>query len=109
MRCGITVAAALTTAALTTLSTMAASTPARAEQYCGFSARPGAIVECGYSSLEGCQNDIGKGAMCFVNPYLAFNERRATPFVRHPDAAKSAVTRIFDALWRPSKGGGPSA
>jgi hypothetical protein len=87
MRCGTVVAAAFLATTVTALSTMAVSSPARAEEYCGFSARPGAIVECGYSSIEGCQNDIGKGAMCFVNPYLVMNERRATPTFRHPEAA----------------------
>jgi hypothetical protein len=70
MRCGIILAAAF----------MALSaTGAHAEQWCGFAAHPGSIVQCGYSSQEGCQNTIGKGAMCFVNPYVAFNTRRATP------------------------------
>ncbi len=27
--------------------------------------------------------------------------------IRHPEVATSAFTRVFDALWRPSKGGGP--
>lgn len=53
-------------------------TGAQAEEYCGFNPRPGSIVQCGYSSLEGCENTLGKGAMCFVNPYLALNTRRAT-------------------------------
>jgi hypothetical protein len=41
--------------------------------------RPTAIVQCGYSSFEGCENTIGKGAMCFVNPYVAINDRRTAP------------------------------
>jgi hypothetical protein len=78
MRCGI-----ILTAGLLAMLLAAMTAPgAQAQEYCGFNPKPGAIVECGYSSLEGCQNDIGKGAMCFVNPYLVFNERRATPFVR---------------------------
>jgi hypothetical protein len=48
-------------------------TCAHAEDWCGFSFRPGAIVQCGYSSLEGCENTIGKRAMCFVNPFVALN------------------------------------
>jgi Protein of unknown function (DUF3551) len=76
MRCGIILAAALTTLAA---STAISTTAARAQEWCGFSAKPNAIVECGYSSQEGCENTIGKGAMCFVNPYVAFNDRRATP------------------------------
>ena len=57
---------------------------AHAEEYCGYAGRPGAIVQCGYSSLEGCESTIGKGAMCFVNPYVALNTRRVDPFgLRH--------------------------
>jgi hypothetical protein len=54
-------------------------TGAHAQDWCGFSARPNAIVQCGYSSFEGCENTIGKGAMCFVNPYVAINDRRTAP------------------------------
>jgi len=75
MRCGIVVAAALMAAPFTATS----ATSAHAEDWCGFSARPNAIVQCGYSSLEGCENTIGKGAMCFVNPYVAINDRRNAP------------------------------
>jgi len=79
MRNGLIAAAALAALPFATLS----PTGAHAEQYCGFNPAPGAIVECGYTSFEGCQNDIGKGAMCFLNPYLVLNERRGAPFVRH--------------------------
>jgi hypothetical protein len=75
MRCGIVLAAAFMATAFTAMS----PTGAHAEQWCGFSARPGSIVQCGYSSLEGCENSIGKGAMCFVNPYVAINDRRTVP------------------------------
>jgi hypothetical protein len=80
MRCGIILAAAFMAMPVTAISIAAMSaTGAHAQGYCGFAAHPGAIVECGYSSLQGCENDIGKGAMCFVNPYLVLNTRRATP------------------------------
>ena len=75
MRYGIIVAAAFTATAFTAMS----PTGAHAQQWCGFSAGRGAIVQCGYSSLEGCENSLGKGAMCFVNPYVAINDRRITP------------------------------
>ena len=55
------------------------TTAAHAQEWCGFSAKPGSIVQCGYSTIEGCQNTIGKGAMCFVNPYVAMNRPRALP------------------------------
>ena len=75
MRCGIVLAAAFLATSFTAMS----PTGAHAQDWCGFSARPNAIVQCGYSSLEGCENTIGKGAMCFVNPYVAINDRRNAP------------------------------
>ena len=75
MRCGIVLAAAFLAMTFTAMS----PTGAHAQEYCGFSAKPGSIVQCGYSSFEGCENSIGKGAMCFVNPYMAINDRRFTP------------------------------
>jgi hypothetical protein len=76
MRCGVIVAAALVAMGLTAVS----SRGAQAQEYCGYTGRPGAIVECGYSSLESCENTIGKGAMCFLNPYIALNTPRVGPF-----------------------------
>jgi hypothetical protein len=84
MRCGIVLAAALTATPFTAMS----ATSAHAEDWCGFSARPNAIVQCGYSSLEGCENTIGKGAMCFVNPYVAINDRRTPSDSVRPAARK---------------------
>jgi hypothetical protein len=78
MRCGIVLSAAMTAAAAVALTTFSA-TGAQAQQWCGFTAHPGALVQCGYSSQQGCENAIGKGAMCFVNPYLVLNDRRARP------------------------------
>ena len=92
MRCGIILAAAFMAMPFTAMS----ATGAQAQEYCGFSAHPGSIVQCGYSSRQGCENSIGKGAMCFVNPYLALNTRRAMPVPRHPEVAAK----------RPSKGDG---
>lgn len=71
MRCGLFVAAALAAMAFTGVS----ASGAQAHQWCGFAAQKGAIVQCGYSSQQGCESTIGKGAMCFINPYLVFNER----------------------------------
>jgi hypothetical protein len=36
-------------------------------------------VQCGYTSQQGCESTIGKGAMCFINPYLVMNENRPRP------------------------------
>jgi hypothetical protein len=81
MRCRFIVAAALIAMPFAAVSPRGA----QAQEYCGFNPRPGAIVECGYSSFQGCEAAIGKGAMCFVNPYIALNERRAAPLVRHSE------------------------
>jgi hypothetical protein len=71
MRCSILGTAALAAMAFTGMS----ATGAQAQQWCGFTAHLGAIVQCGYSSQQGCENAVGKGAMCFINPYLVRNER----------------------------------
>lgn len=76
MRCGLILAAGLMAIPLAALSS---ADSAHAQQYCGFNPHPGSIVECGYSSREGCENAIGKGAMCFVSPYIALDTRRAAP------------------------------
>jgi hypothetical protein len=82
MRYGFILAAALLAMPFAAIS---ASGGAQAEEYCGFLPHLGAMVQCGYSNRASCENTIGKGAMCFVNPYLAFDERRATPLVRHSE------------------------
>jgi Protein of unknown function (DUF3551) len=80
MRCWIIAFAATVTA----MPLAAASaTGAQAQEYCGFTAHLGAVVQCGYSNRESCENAIGKGAMCFVNPYLVLNTKRPTPVSRH--------------------------
>ena len=85
MRFGIILAAALTALPLAGIPV----TGAQAQEYCGFNPHPGSIVECGYSSFEGCENAIGKGAMCFVNPYLVLNTKRPAPtFTSEPVAAR---------------------
>jgi hypothetical protein len=62
---------------------------AQAEEYCGFTAHLGAVVQCGYSNRESCEHTIGKGAMCFVNPYLVLNTRQPTPeLIAQPSIAR---------------------
>jgi hypothetical protein len=75
MRCGVIAAAALVAMGFTAVS----PGRAHAQEYCGYAGRPGAIVQCGYSSQQGCENTLGKGAMCFVNPSVALNTRRQGP------------------------------
>jgi hypothetical protein len=70
MRCGIILATALTALSVT---------GAQAQEWCGYPGRANSIIECGYSSLEGCETAIGKGAMCFINPDYALNTRRVRP------------------------------
>lgn len=86
MRSAVIVAAALMTIGFLT----AAPRGAQAAEYCGFAGRPGSIVECGYSSARGCESDIGKGAMCFVNPYVALNIRQVGPYGRLAAGKKMA-------------------
>jgi hypothetical protein len=78
MRYGLILAAGLVAMPLAALSS---ASGAHAQEYCGFNPHPGSIVECGYSSREGCENAIGKGAMCFVSPYIALDTRRGTPSI----------------------------
>jgi hypothetical protein len=72
MRYGLILAASLAAAA--------ASTPsARADdEWCGYAATDKALIECGYSSVAQCQNAIGKGGMCFVDPEYALKTKRPT-------------------------------
>ena len=63
----------------------ASATGAQAQEYCGFLPHLGAVVQCGYSDRASCENAIGKGAMCFVNPYVARNTRRPEPVSRHAE------------------------
>jgi hypothetical protein len=89
MRRGIILTAALIAMPFAAMSFAATSaSSAQAQEYCGFLPHLGAVVQCGYSNRESCENAVGKGAMCFVNPYLVLNERRATPTMRPPAAAQ---------------------
>lgn len=75
MRCGIILAAALTATSVTAVSV----TGAQADEWCGYAAQVNAIIQCGYSSITGCEDTIGKGATCFVNPDYALAIKRGTP------------------------------
>ncbi len=67
MRNGI-IAAGLLVASLTT---------AQAQEWCGYPLHQDAVIQCGYTTVAGCENAVGKGGMCFVDPYVVLNERRA--------------------------------
>jgi hypothetical protein len=79
MRYGIVVAAA--TLALS-------ATGARADQWCGYAAKDNAVIECGYSTANGCESAVGKGGMCFVDPDIAFNSKP----VETPSKIASPIT-----------------
>lgn len=59
--------------ALTALST----TGAQANEWCGYTTHEDAVVECGYTTAADCENAVGKGGMCFIDPDLALNEQRS--------------------------------
>ena len=77
MRNGIILAVALTALS---------ATGARAEQWCGYASHKDAVVECGYMTAADCADAVGKGGMCFVDPDLAIDTKRANP----TSAAKSS-------------------
>jgi hypothetical protein len=53
------------------------TTHARADdEWCGYATGDKALIECGYSSVAQCQNAVGKGGMCFVDPEYALNFTR---------------------------------
>lgn len=64
MRYGIVVAAA---------ALALSATGARADQWCGYAAKDNAVIECGYTTANGCETAVGKGGMCFIDPDIAFN------------------------------------
>jgi hypothetical protein len=70
MRNGIILAVAL--AALS-------ATGARADQWCGYATHKNAVVECGYTTAADCENAVGKGGMCFVDPDVALDATRTVP------------------------------
>ena len=85
MRYGIVVAAAgLSGLAFSALL----STSVQAEDWCGYAAKDNAVIECGYTTATGCQDAVGKGGMCFVDPDIALNTKRATPVLAAKLSAK---------------------
>jgi hypothetical protein len=72
--------AAAALAVLATMSVLATTTNARADdEWCGYAIKDKAIIECGYSSAQECQNVVGNGGMCFIDPDYALNEQRTMP------------------------------
>ncbi len=69
MRYGIVVAAAALAVSVS---------GAQAEEWCGYTAKDNAVIECGYTTASGCEGAVGKGGMCFVDPDTALNMRRSS-------------------------------
>ena len=46
--------------------------PARAQEWCGFQDKTGAVIKCGYSSLAQCRQQAGtKDTVCMPDPDFA--------------------------------------
>jgi hypothetical protein len=70
IRLGLILAAAMTV--------MSAS-GAQADQWCGYATHQNAVIQCGYTTASDCENAVGKGGMCFVDPDVALNAKAAAP------------------------------
>jgi hypothetical protein len=71
---------------------------AQAGAWCGSTAHDKAVIECGYTTAARCESAVGKGGLCFVDPYTAMNAARALP----------AALKIFsrDTVQDPEQVGG---
>jgi hypothetical protein len=56
-----------------------AAAGAQADEWCGYASRDKSIIECGYSSITDCENAVGKGGVCFVDPDYALAVSHAAP------------------------------
>ncbi len=83
MQRGITLALTLTA-----LVAITSSTDARADEWCGYTSKDNAVIECGYTTAQGCEDAVGKGGMCFVDPDNALNVIRPA---RPASAPKSSA------------------
>ena len=71
-------------AAMTALAAIASTAAAHANEWCGYTTKDNAVVECGYTSAQNCEAAVdkdGKGGMCFVDPDNALNIQRAAPAI----------------------------
>ena len=58
---------------------------AKADEWRGYAGRDKPVIECGYTKAADCEDSVGKRGVCFIDPDLALETRRATPLPRHPD------------------------
>jgi len=84
MRNGIILAVALT---------VLSASSARADQWCGYAGHKDAVVQCGYTTASDCETAVGKGGMCFVDPDLAFDTKRADSEATRFSAAQTEQNR----------------
>jgi hypothetical protein len=56
-------------------ATLTASSAAFADDWCGYATKDTAVVQCGYTTVSQCEDAVGKGGMCFVDPDVALNKR----------------------------------
>jgi Protein of unknown function (DUF3551) len=75
MRYGLILAAAL--AATATFTTGAHAD----DEWCGYATGDKALIECGYSSVAQCENAVGKGGVCFVDPEYALETKRPSAVI----------------------------
>jgi hypothetical protein len=78
-------------ATLTALAPIASATQARADEWCGYSAKDNAVIECGYTTAQDCETAVdtgGKVGVCFVDPDNALNTKQATPIVKSKVSAQ---------------------
>ncbi len=75
---------------LTALAAITSTTAARADEWCGYTTKDNAVIECGYTTAQDCETAVGKGGMCFVDPDNALNViRPARPVSASKSSAKS--------------------
>ena len=66
-------------AILIVLSAGSAASSARADEWCGYATGDNTVIQCGYTTVAGCESAVGKGGMCFVDPDTALNIKHSTP------------------------------
>ncbi|MGA8320037.1 MAG: hypothetical protein WBE48_25080 [Xanthobacteraceae bacterium] len=49
-------------ATLIVLSVGSAATSARADDWCGYATGDSAVIQCGYTTVAGCESAVGKAA-----------------------------------------------
>jgi len=79
------------------LSALSASS-AKADAWCGYTTHDNAVIECGYTTAADCKNYVGKRGVCFIDPDLALETKRAARSPRHIDAAPPLIAKT-DSEW----------